>query len=389
MKKPAPLRIGLIGCGQRPRTVARHLLADAQAKSLAITALFDPLPAAVELAQREIAPEAKVHPTLESLLADSGVDWVMIGSWNCFHADQVVAALKAGKDIFCEKPLATSLEDCVRLRSALAAAPERKFFFGLVLRYTTIYQKVKSLLEEGVIGRLVSFEFNETIGFNHGGYIHGNWRRDREKAGTHLLEKCCHDFDIVNWLIGSLPVRAASFGGKDFFRPENRPFADKLGQDKNGNRAYSVWPDPQGVDPFSSGATVVDNQVAILEYASGVRATFHTNCNAAILERRLYLLGTEGALRVDVVTGRIEIQRIGFETKPEVIDLSQGGHDHYGGDARMAGHLASTMLEGTPPLATLEDGVRAAVSCFGVDDALDTGSVSDLHPMWEKAGIKP
>ncbi len=389
MSTSSVIRIGLIGCGGRIRGVAKHLLDSPLGSRVAITAMFDPHAWAVQETQSYLGTSAQVYNSLESLLRDSNVDWVMIGSFNCLHVDQAIAALEAGKHVFCEKPLATSLADCVRLRAALARAPHLKFFFGLVLRYVPLYRKVKELFETGTLGRIISFEFNETVAFNHGGYIHGNWRRDRALAGTHVLEKCCHDYDIVNWLLGSLPVRAASFGGTNVFRPENRVLADRLGTDTKGNRAYESWLDPLRVDPFSPGNTVVDNQVAILEYASGARATFHTNCNAAILERRMYFCGTEGTLRVDAITGVIDVQRIGFDTKPETIHINESNEGHLGGDSRMAAHLARTMLEGAPPLATLDDGLRSAVSCFGVDEAHDTGRVIDLRPMWQQAGITP
>ena len=64
---------------------------------------------------------------------------------------------------------------------------------------------------------MISMEFNETLGFNHGGFIMGDWRRLTENSGTHLLEKCCHDIDLVNWMLESIPVKVASFGGVNFF----------------------------------------------------------------------------------------------------------------------------------------------------------------------------
>jgi len=79
----------------------------------------------------------------------------------------------------------------------------RLFNIGLTLRYSPHYRKIKQLLESGAVGDIISMEFNETLDFNHGGYIMGNWRRLREYAGTHLLEKCCHDIDLVNWMVGS------------------------------------------------------------------------------------------------------------------------------------------------------------------------------------------
>jgi predicted dehydrogenase len=153
----------------------------------------------------------------------------------------------------------------------------RTFFFGLVLRSAPLYQKVHDLITSGAIGDLISFEFNETLAFNHGGYIFGNWRRHRAVAGTHLLEKCCHDLDLANWIVGSLPTRVASFGGKNFFIPKYQHQVDQIGPDANGQPAYSGWTDRHRTNPFSGTADIFDNQVAILEYANQVRATFHTN----------------------------------------------------------------------------------------------------------------
>lgn len=375
-----PTRIGLIGTGQRLRGVARLLKKVADGR-IQIRAIHDPDPISQNAVLEAFGQEVEVCPTEEALINHPEIQWICIGSVNCRHAGQAVRAMLAGKDVFCEKPLATTLDDCLAVRKVMRQTG-RTFSFGLVLRYSPFYQKLHELLNDGAIGRLISFEFNETIGFNHGGYIFGNWRRDREQAGTHMLEKCCHDLDLANWMTGSLPVRAASFGGRDFFIPEERGNMERIGPNAQGLAAYCTWPDPHKVNPFSSGATILDNQVVILEYANGVRATFHANCNAAIRERRFYLCGTEGTLRADVIAGTIELQRIGHATNSEFIATgAKGGHG--GGDNVMAEGLAATILDGKPPLATVEDGIRACVAAFGIDQSADSGQVTDLRPMWE------
>src|SRR5690606_18766874 len=127
------IRIGIAGCGQRLATIARHLLNDTSlARQLEISALFDPSASAMEALRDKVAPQAEMYPDFQTFLAKSGVDWVMIGSWNCAHADQIVAALDAAKHVFAEKPLATTLEDCLRIKAALEGARDRQFFFGLV-----------------------------------------------------------------------------------------------------------------------------------------------------------------------------------------------------------------------------------------------------------------
>ncbi|MFC1672308.1 Gfo/Idh/MocA family oxidoreductase, partial [Planctomycetota bacterium] len=234
-------------------------------------------------------------------------------------------------------------------------------------------------------------EFNETLDFNHGGYIMGDWRRHEKLAGTHLLEKCCHDVDLANWMVGSLASRAAGFGGLDFFLPKNRKHIKRIGHDRYGRRAYWAVPwrktESHGVDPFTKDKDIMDNQVAILEYRNGVRATFHTNCNAAIPERRMYILGTEGAIRADVMRGKLEVKRISFGKKSRNVSPgAKGGHG--GGDAILAKAIADAMLKGKPPRATLEDGMKSAITCFAMDRAVKTGRVVSLAPYWKKAGIR-
>jgi predicted dehydrogenase len=146
--------------------------------------------------------------------------------------------------------------------------------------------------------------------------------------------------------------------------------------------------DPHPQDPFRAEKDILDNQVVILEYANGARATFHTNANGAIIERRFYILGSEGTLRADAATGSIEFQRIG---PSETVQRRESGYagGHNGGDEVMAANLADSMLHGVPPLAGVEEGIRSAIICFGIDEAQRTGSVVDLLPLWKQAGIDP
>lgn len=378
------IRLGLIGCGARLRVIVQELLKATD--QVEITALNDPDPRAIEAIRDEFHTEATVHDDFRRLVRDPAVDWVMIGSWNCHHAGHAIAAFEAGKDVFCEKPLATTLPDCLAIRDAWNASG-RSFTIGFTLRYSPHFVRLKKMLAEGGIGRIVSLEFNETLRFGHGGFIHADWRRHTAVAGSHLLEKCCHDIDLVNWLVGSNVRRVASFGGLDFFRPENVGHMKRLGRDPvTGRTAYRHFVEGQELDPFTSEKDIVDNQVAILEFANGVRATFHTNCNSAIPERRMYICGTEGALRADVLTGRIEFSRIGFDSTIE--DMSAGvSGQHGGGDEVLGQSLADSMLHGTPPCATLDDGLRAAITCFGIDEALATGAVVDLSDYWKQARL--
>ncbi len=374
-------RIGVVGCGARLRRVLSLLME--RDPSVRITAVFDPLASSLEALKTELAPNVVVCGSSKEVCERADVDWVFIGSWNCFHAEQVCEAFAAGKDVFCEKPLALSVEQSRQMLAAQKASG-RIFALGLVLRYSPLYREAKKLLAAGSIGKLISFEFNETLAFNHGGYIHGNWRRKCEYAGTHLLEKCCHDLDLALWLTDAVPTRTASFGNCNFFLPENAHHVKRLGPSpKNGRPAYQEWADPERVDPFGTDKDIVDNQVAILEFESDLRCTFHTNCNAGIPERRFYMLGTEGSMIFDAMTGRIELRRIGWNEPTQVYTVTHGS-SHAGGDEMMAGELIGVLRGERAPAAGFVEGVRSMALANAIDASMNEGRMVDLRPIWRE-----
>lgn len=391
MSSDKKVKIGLIGCGSRLTNVIRRMLDTTD--QVEVVAFCDPSETAIKKSMERLkSTDAKVYENHLELSSDPNVEWVCVGSWNCFHKEHILGALENNKHVFTEKPLTTNIDDCAILKTAIDKH-EGMFSMGFVLRYSAFYRRIRELVQGGHIGKLVSFEFNETLNPDHGGFIAMDWRRKREWAGTHLLEKCCHDFDLANWITDSVPVRAASFGDLDFFKPENAKRMNEVGPHENGLpaycgwRKYSTYVEENTHDPFNSDKDIIDNQVAILQYASGVKATFHTNLNTAIQERRMYLCGTEGTIRGDVLNGKIEYKRYNHEPVTMVEQSASGGHG--GADGTMSSSLGKSMTEGADPLVGLEDGIRAAVACFGVDEALDTSTVYDMATMWDKVGLKP
>ena len=379
-----PLGLALCGVGARARVVFGELLQTTN--QVRLRSVYDPDPTTPSRLRGWPTPDADFRfvPSMEELLADDAVDWVGVSSPNAQHAVQIIAALQAGKHVFSEKPLAPNFADCLAIRDVVAAS-DRTFVFGLVLRSSPFYLRVKELVDAGVIGEILSFEFNETLPFQHGAFIMGDWRRRQEDAGSLVLEKCCHDIDLANWLTGSLPRRVAAMGDCRFYLPKNARHSDRIGPNALGHPAYQSWEERRGANPFTSDKSICDNQVVLLEYANGAKATFHTNLHAALPERRFYLLGSEGAIRANVLTGEIEWCRIAHEP---VIHREQsdakGGHG--GGDGPLVESLLATMLDNAPPLAGIQEALLASAVCFAIDEANTTGTVVDLQPYWDSVG---
>ena len=238
------------------------------------------------------------------------------------------------------------------------------------------------MVDEKEIGEIISMEFNEVLKFNHGAFIMSDWRRFVEFSGGHLLEKCCHDIDLANWIIGSLAKRVASFGGLNMFKPENSYIVEKIEKEEEIG-SYKKW----SSNPFTSDKDIVDNQVVIIEYINGVRATFHTNCSSGLPERRMYICGTKGTIRADLFTGKIELKKIGIneETKTIVDELNKGGHG--GGDPIMINELNKNMLLNDVSKKQIDDAIKSTITCLAIDESMNKGEIVDLVSLWKNFGF--
>ena len=203
------------------------------------------------------------------------------------------------------------------------------------------------------------------------------WRRHTKLAGPHILEKCCHDIDLLNWFADSVPCRVAAFGGRNFFIPENEPLLAKYGE-----KQFTVRDEPFLVgNPFVNDSDLMDNLVAILEYRNGVRAQFQATMSNPLPERRMYFSCTEGTIVAELISGTVRCVRMG-ETAPRLENLFVDGHG--GGDDFIMKELFDTMLHRTPPACGGEEGLRSAVVSLAIDQSAREGRVIDLEPVWRR-----
>src|SRR5436190_14571798 len=103
------------------------------------------------------APGSVVHDTGRALIDDPGVDAVVVTSWGPTHEEYVLAAIAAGKQVFCEKPLATTREACDRILADEVAAGRRLVMVGFMRRYDAGYRAMKDVVSSGDIGAPLVF----------------------------------------------------------------------------------------------------------------------------------------------------------------------------------------------------------------------------------------
>lgn len=167
MSEKKIIRAAVIGCGQRGKYVTNNLLNDS-AGGVKIAAVYDPDPERMkDVMEFWKSPDTKPCSSMEEAVNAEGVEWVMIFSPNAFHKEGILTAFKAGKHVFSEKPLATTVEDCQEIYEAQKKYG-KLFMTGFVLRYSKLYRKAKEILSSGMLGQLYSIDANENIAPAHG-----------------------------------------------------------------------------------------------------------------------------------------------------------------------------------------------------------------------------
>ena len=132
------------------------------------------------------------------------------------HVPSTLALLEAGYDVLLEKPMATTPAECVELVQT-AQRRGRVLQICHVLRYAPFFRTIRDIVASGRLGDIVSFQWNENLVYWHfaHSFVRGNWGNSK-RSGPMMLTKCCHDLDLLVWMLGH-PQRLASFGSLTHF----------------------------------------------------------------------------------------------------------------------------------------------------------------------------
>ncbi len=150
-------------------------------------------------------------------------DAIYICTMDNDHYRHAMAAIECGYHIMLEKPVSINIAECEEIRNK---AKEKGVYVVVchVMRYSPFFKKMNQLVKSGKYGKIISVEHTENIGYFHfaHSYVRGNWR-DSEKTTPMLMAKCCHDFDLIHWLMGDGCKSISSYGSLSYFKKENAP----------------------------------------------------------------------------------------------------------------------------------------------------------------------
>ncbi len=375
------MKVAIIGLGFRLGYLG-HVFRQMD-PSFEILGYYDPEPAGMAVLNEHGIPAGISYDTPEDLVRAGGFDLLMVGSPNHLHLDHIRLGLEAGVKIFSEKPIVATIEQSYAMAALLGKYGHDRLLVGLVLRYAPLYRDLIAARDAGQLGKIVSIEAAEHIYPYHGAFFMRDWRRYEKWSGSFMLEKCCHDLDLYNGLIGARPERVASFGGRKTFIPENDPQLEGVNDVSLYHRKPSGWNGSDKV--FDSDGDIIDYQVAIIEYANGVGMNFHTNLNAPDQFRRFAVFGTKGQAEGDFIRGFLKVtdvlsEKRVLETEYKATALSQ----HYGADEQMATEVIAHVMQGGPLPVSPLDALEAGILALATDEARRTKSVIDLRPIWDR-----
>jgi predicted dehydrogenase len=336
----------------------------------------------------------------ESFFEKKRSDVLVIGTLDDLHCRQTVKALSLGYDVLLEKPIAPNLED---VRAVVEASEKygRQVVICHNLRYTPFYQKMKMLIQEGKIGDILSIEHSENISYHHfmQSFVRGNWRRSDETSSI-ILQKCCHDLDILYWLLEKKCTTLSSFGSLRFYTRESAPSyatekcasCSKKDCPYNAVEFFKQWQmlpngaektdeniiayfdsekQPKGTCVFYADNDVCDRQIVNMQFDGGttVNLLMHAFC-APQTNRVTKIYGTKGCLSGVLSSGKITLSVFGKEDI--VIDVNTEITEkgaHLGGDSKLVEDYIAYKNGGEKPLglSLLSDSIYSHLLAFAAD----------------------
>ncbi len=407
-------RFAIVGFGSRGTMFANLIARDKESELVAVAEKY---PHNRRKAHEEFGvPEKMCFESAESFFeAGKLCDAVFICTQDAQHYAHAMKALELGYDICLEKPAAVTIEQCVEIRDT-ANRLGRKVMLTHVLRYSPFYKKIKELIDNGSLGQVVTVNQTENVAYWHFAlsYVRGPWRRMEESTPT-IIAKCCHDLDIIGWLMGEKCTAVNSFGGLYYYNADHAPEksaefcvdCDESVKEKCLYNAYKIYPERikkavvgglseygdrdiydlladrkhvWGRCVFHGDNDAVDHQVVDMLFESGATAHLTMTAFSERCYRFIKVHGTDGEVFGDVDEGILHYTPFGG--KEQLIDVNVGAEvelddGHGGGDYYLYQDFKEYITTGKP-----------SVSRTSIDKSIESHLIGFLAEESRKNGGK-
>ncbi|QCD59982.1 Gfo/Idh/MocA family protein [Streptomyces hawaiiensis] len=434
MSRTPVLRAAVVGTGHRAQLFTRGL---AERPGHVVAALCDPSPTRMAFHNRLLAETGAPAATtwepdrFTDLLAEEGIDEVVVTTVDAEHDRYIVPALKAGCRVVTEKPMTVDAGRCARILGTVRETGN-SLTVAFNYRFNPVHEKVHALLADGAVGEVLSVHFEWLLDVRHGADYFRRWHREKRRSGGLLVHKSSHHFDLVNWWLADEPREAFGYGRLGFYgreagerhglrrdydrahgadRAADDPFALDLAADDTLRALYLDAERDDGYlrdrNVFDGPVTIEDDMSLLVRYARGATMTYHLTAYSPWEGYRVMFNGSAGRLELEVeesrwqppptrltpaagtVHGNRAAEHAGgvrltlrpLWRPPVDVPLAVTHAAHGGGDPRMLdalfGPVGPTRSEDTAavdhPTATERDGALALAVGLAANRSFETG----------------
>ena len=340
-------------------------------------------------------------------------DVIFIATQDNQHIEPALMALEAGyKNLMVEKPIDRDIDKCILL-SKKAKEYGAKLQICHSLRFSPFYRRMKELIDSGVIGEVMHINQEEGVGYYHyaHSFVRGDWANEDESSPM-ILAKCCHDMDLMLYLLGAHAKEVSSYGNGEFFRGENAPEgsgnrcidcsirntcafdAIKIYMEHSDFFASAVYKEGfsdfedamkngrYGRCVFRCNNNVVDHQSVNVIFDGGVTGTLTMTAFSKENDRETRIFGTKGEIVGDFDENVIYVKPFLGATQSYSAEKIESGHG--GADTvTVADFLASA--RGEKGMCTpIDVSVESHAMCAAAELSRKTGKSVRLSGYYEK-----
>ncbi len=435
------IKVVLVGAGDRGNVYAEYSLKCPD--KMQVVGIVDPDKIRNDIIrERYNVPEENCFASVDEFIKrDKFADAVINGTLDHLHVQTSIPILRKGYDMLLEKPFAVNEREMQELLDTVNETG-RRVYICHVLRYTPFYSAIKKHLLNGDIGEIISIQQDEHVSYHHmaASYVRGKWRSEKVCFAPMLLAKCCHDVDLMMWMLEDTePVAVSSFGSDFQFLPHNKPenagtrctldcpliescsFSAKYNYvDPQGWAQYVFQPlEARGYKwelyaPYTEeqkqilteslstyndyGKCVwdferdgnVDHQSVIVNFRNGATGIFNMVGGAARAERNIHIIGTKGEIKGEFDTKKYVLRTInpkvesGYDEQEFDVEMTGGSSGefggHGGGDLRLIADFCNVLEGGEKSLSCTDimDSTKSHVVVYKAEESRKTGKIVKL-----------
>lgn len=386
------IRVGVIGAGMRSASYFRNMPPEFL-PYVEITTIADPNEDHRTRFVESFASNTTVrhYDQGADLLREEDLDALIIGSPNHTHAEAAILAMPRRIPILLEKPVAISLKECQSLWQAYLEAGKPPVTVGFVLRYAPFYEKAKELIASGAVGQVLTMDADEMLGTGLSAVFYRGWRGSDNLTGGFMVEKCCHDFDILRWLTAANAEQVFSLARRSHLmsNPQGaRHQRFEAGRSQSAAMDYgdahtqAMFTALSDESLYEAKSDVPDHQSVMIGFDNGVLSSFTACLAQPRTDRRLRVYGANGAFRGDASGMHIDLEMPGddpasVDRRDVTFPVAEGGH--HGADPSISKTFWNTVISEPATIkAGIREGIEAVLIGLAAEASKKSGSSVNL-----------